>query len=100
MQFLLNKFTLDSNKTKLSSSFNLLDRIEQFWIGHFDISREIPAQVYHWHYGLVAFQLIPLVAGNSEFVLTCCEWTDVPRDIVTPSDGLNPVNAADEKKDN
>lgn len=77
--------------------FNLLDSVKHLWIRDFNVPGEIPAHVYHWHDGFVAFKLVPLVAGDGQLVLSSCQRANVPSDVVAPSNGLHPVNASERK---
>ena len=88
------KRSLESKFCLFSSMLISLDLIEQFWIGDFDIPRQIPGQMHHRHDRLVAFKFVPFVANSGEIVLTRGEWTDVPCDVVAPSNRLHPMNAA------
>lgn len=50
--------------------------------------------MHHRHDGFIAFKFVPLIADHSELVLAGGERSDVPRDVVAPSDRLHPVNTA------
>jgi len=72
----------------------VFDELKQLGIGDLDIPRQVPRQVDHRHDALVALQLVPLVPLDGEVVLPRCERPHVPRDVVTPPDCLDPVDAA------
>lgn len=68
------------------------DQFVQLGVGNFNVSGQIPTQVHHRNDAFVAFKLVPLVPLNRQLVLPRCQWTDIPCDIVAPSDGLHPMH--------
>ncbi len=78
----------------------LLDQFKKFRVRHFDISGQIPRQMYHRNYTLVTLQFIPLVPFDGQQVLTRSQRTNVPGDVIAPTDGLHPMNTTCKKIQN
>ena len=53
-----------------------------------------PRQVYHGYDGLEILQFVPLVALGGEVVLLGSERADVPRNVIAPTGGLDPMDCA------
>lgn len=86
--------------TKHAQEKYLLDCLKHFEVWDFDVSREVPAEMHHRNDRLVALQLVPFIPGNSKLILTSGQRSDVPCDVVAPSDRLHPVNASETRKKN
>lgn len=74
--------------------FDLLDQFKQLSIRHLNIPCQIPAQMYHRYDTLEMLQFVPLVALDGQTVLPGCQWTDIPCNIVAPTDRLHPMHTA------
>jgi len=59
-----------------------------------DVLCQIPAEMNHGDNGLEVLDLIPLEPLHSELILSRREGAHVPSDVVTPANGLNPVDTA------
>ena len=69
-------------------------QFEELRVGHFDVPGQVPGQVDHGHDTLEALQLVELVALDGQLVLARRQRTDVPGDVIAPTDGLHPVDTA------
>ena len=88
-----NKLHSDHHLPKAPQQ-GVLHGLEQFALGDSDILGEVPREVNHRHFRLVALELVPLVPLHRHVVLLGGERPDVPLDVVAPALGLDPVDAA------
>lgn len=72
----------------------IANQSEQYWIGHFDVAGQIPAQMHHGHDALVALEFVPFVAFDAELILTGGQWSNIPRDVIAPANCLHPMHTA------
>lgn len=98
MESHLNTLGLD----KLQRNDNMFQRLQQtisdclveFDLGHFDVPRQIPAQMYHGHDALETLIFVPFIAFDAQLILSGRQWSNIPCDIVAPSDRLHPMHTA------
>ena len=62
-----------------------LDAVVELDVGDADVLRQIPGQADHGHDGLVALQLVVLIALHAQGVLAICQGTHVPCNVVAPA---------------
>lgn len=71
---------------------DILDHLEELFFGYFDISRQIPSEMFERNDWLEVLQFVPLIPLDRQDVLLGGERSDIPCDVVAPADRLHPMH--------
>lgn len=47
----------------------------------------------HGDNGLEVLYFVPFISFDSQLILSSSQWSDIPGDVIAPSDSLHPVDA-------